>query len=108
MQIYNATDGVTPEINPEYYEDTRILFAPGVVPGVPIFAFTGQVSGGLTFNPDVTMNATDLAVGIPEDQRVYTSLRELVVEDIVGTYTCRVENEFGFDEATTVVSFCGK
>ena len=104
--IYSAPDNVhDPEIESEFFEDSfRQLLLPGLV-GNPLS--TSSTGLTFTFGP-VEMNLTnpDILPDLPRrDQRF---IRNLIFDELLGTYTCLVENEYGFDVATTIISECGK
>ena len=98
--------GDFPEINEEFFSGGfRQLLLPGVLRGPPNFSL---FSGGLEFSTHVFSNLTDSAI-LPELQdRHSESIRDLIFDEILGTYTCLVENEYGSDVATTVISECSE
>ena len=94
------------EINPDFFADGyKQLLKPGVLYPSPLrvfsseyLAFTTHIHNNLT-NPEILPN-------LPQRDREF--IRNLVFDEILGNYTCLIENEYGYDMATSVVSECGE
>ena len=105
--IYEALDGESPDFNPRFFmSDFRLLLMPGIIPGIPVLDIA-EINGGLVFNTLVTSNLTSNLTILPDlPRRDAESIGQLVFEEILGSYTCMVENEYGADAATTIISEC--
>ncbi len=109
VEIYNETDGESiTQANEEFYDtDFRAIFRPEALMGVDNFLLVQ--TGRLTMNVIVTSNLTNpniLPGQLP--QRDAAFIQELVVDELLGTYTCLVENVYGSDTATTEIRECGE
>ena len=104
--IYEALDGELPEFNPGFFEGGfRQFLIPGIPSNTTVLDFFG-INGGLIFNTSITTGLTNPAI-LPElERRDAEFIGELVFDEILGSYTCIVENEYGADAATTVVTDC--
>ena len=102
--IYTSPTNEDAEIDPGFYQGNRILFSPGL-PAEDNFRPGPQ--GSLQLSVLVTRNLTSAV--LPDSDRLDAPFLSMVVfDELLGTYTCRVENVYGFDEATTRVTECGK
>ena len=107
VTIYEALDREIPAFNPEFFTSGfRQLLIPGVIPGTPVLDIL-RINGGLVINTSVTSNLTNNRTILPNlPRRDAEFLRGLVFDEILGSYTCMVENEYGADAATTVITEC--
>lgn len=104
--IYEALDGDDPMFNPEFFVDGfRQLLMPGVLSGPPILDIQ-EVRGALLFDGSAINSLANSSILPDLPRRDAEFIRDLVFDEILGSYTCLVQNEYGIDVATTVVSEC--
>ena len=96
---------VTPEFNTTFLmTGQNVVFMMGVVNPTVLDISSQSGSGSLVFDPtasNITVPFLDL--GITE-----TTFRQVVFNQILGTYTCSASNVFGTDTATTIIRECGE
>ena len=103
--IFESSINVDPTFNPDFFEDGfRQILLPGLV-GHPLSIGT---QGSLLFSLGFEQNLTNPNILPDLPRRDSEYIRDLVFDEILGTYTCLVENEYGCDTATTTISECGK
>ena len=103
--ISSAPFGEESDFNPEFFEDG---FRPLLLPGLVGYPISLGPQGELTLSTLILKNLTNPNILPDLVRRDAEFIRNLVIDEFLGTYTCQVENEYGFDTATTTISECGK
>ena len=98
-EIYSEKDGVTPMFNMTFLMNNPV-FMPGAVFPAPLGV------GFTTGNLRIDTTAENLTMPLLVDGVSDENVKDTVFENLLGTYTCNVENEYGFDQATSVISDC--
>ena len=105
MITFSTPINADPLLNPAFFESgLRQLLLPGLV-GHPLLI---APSGELIISIVITQNLTNQTLLPDLPSRDAGFIRGLVISEILGTYTCLVENEYGCDTATTTIYECGK
>ena len=103
--ITSALDGDAPELNLDFLQsENGMIFLPGLIE--PAILDVSRSDGVLAFSTEVSQFNPEILPDLVERDR--DTIRELVFEEILGSYTCMVENVYGFDLATTLVTECGE
>lgn len=104
LVIYEASEYDLPEFNPDFFSGgNRPLLLPGVLDFPILDIQQSRRLGAIWFNSHVSGNVT--LPGFPQDSE---TIRDLIFDEILGSYTCQVGNVYGSDVATTVISECSK
>ncbi len=80
---------------------------PGTIPGSTVLDIS-RIPGALDFSTHVSSNLTNPAILPDLPWRDQEYIRDLIFDEILGSYTCMVENVYGSDMATTVISECSE
>ena len=104
--LYQANVGEIPNIREsiDFFSSSpnRLLLFPDVV--LPNVLQT-TVYGGLVFNlitDNITLSPSMLPPGVTRD-----NFRDAVLDAVLGEWTCTVNNTFGVDSATSIITECG-
>ena len=101
LVISEANERDNPEFNPDFFASgNKVLFTPGLL----TFPILEIFHRGLSLNTRIIGNAT-----LPGGEYLHQDdIRRMVFDEILGNYTCQLENVYGSGAATTVISECSK
>lgn len=98
--VYVGLDGIDYMLRDEFL-DANPLFIPGVVFPSPFDIRTGSTGS-------LRLSTAASNISMPTFVPPGANVRDEVFDRLLGIYTCIVENEYGDDTATTIISECGR